>query len=65
MDERYEQMSDAEMLLDSLDLWNRVHAMHGRLSKTIDDEQLCIRKVLMYSLQKHLRKWHIELIDER
>jgi hypothetical protein len=58
-------MSDAQMLVDSLDLWNRVHAMHGRLAKSISDDELCIRKVLMYTLQRHLRKWHIELIDQR
>jgi hypothetical protein len=58
-------MSDAQMLVDSLDLWNRVHAMHGRLSKTISDDELCIRKILMYMLQRHFRKRHIELIDQR
>lgn len=65
LDTRYIKMSDAQMLVDSLDLWNRVHAMHGRLAKSISDDELCIRKVLMYTLQRHLRKWHIELIDQR
>ncbi len=65
LDERYWRMNDAEMLLDSLDLRNRVHAMHGRLSISSSDDDFCIRKILMYRLQKHLRKRHIELIDEK
>jgi hypothetical protein len=65
IDVRYTQMSDAEMLLDSLDLWNRVHAMHARLSPSISDDELCIRKILMYELQKVFRDWHIDLIDEK
>lgn len=65
LDERYLRASDAEMLLDSLDLRNRVHAMHGRLPMNSSDDDFCIRKILMYGLQKHLRKRHVELIDER
>gem|GEM_PF-6774229 len=65
IDERYTRMSEAEMLLDSLDLRNRVQAMHGRLPLNSNDDDYCIRKILMYMLQKHLRRWHIELIDEK
>lgn len=64
IDARFSRLSDAEMLLESLELRNRVHAMHQRLPRQLSDDDLCIRKILMYMLQKHLRKRHIQLIEQ-
>lgn len=64
LEERYLDESDASMLIESLDLRNRVHAMHGFLPVDMSDTSLCMRKVVMYLLQQDLRIRHITVIDE-
>jgi hypothetical protein len=56
-------MAEAEILLESVDLRNRIHAMNTFIDSRHSDKSICMRKIFSYTLLAELRKRHIEIID--
>ena len=58
---RYTAMSDAEVVVDSLQLRNNFQRLHS--IPYDNDTTLCLRKIMLYRMQAWLRERHIALLQ--
>lgn len=58
---RYAAMNDAEVVVDSLQLWNNFQRLHS--IPYTNDATLCLRKTMLYRMQAWLRERHIALLE--
>lgn len=62
-EEKYDAMSDADVLYNTWFLYGQLGQAHTKLIK-VSDTDLCIAKYIMYNIQYWLRNRHIKMLQE-
>ena len=61
---RYDTMSDAQILLHSRDLYERLREKHLSKADILDSVEYCKVKYIMYHIQQYLRDKHLGILED-
>lgn len=64
LDARYASMNQAEVLLHSRDLYEKIASSHDTILDALWDRQYCQVKYIVYFIQQHLRNLHLKILED-